>query len=198
MSLRSQFIPLAQAPDKLAKQVHAVVTDIFCRGIKEVQSEKLVGTAVLSIVTYPIGLLGTIFGKIVPLLIFLVIWWFLRDEIASYGLNANKMILTLGIVVIFYKTIYQDLLGFLLSLAIIITGGGYLRWISDAYLRGLGFAKASYESRIMQALMEGFAVLLPYDYQVRYEELMDLYHDSKKPEGKARLEQLIAEYWGRK
>lgn len=195
MSLRSQFIPLAQEPNELAKQVHAVITDIFCRGIQKVQSGKLVGSTLLVIIAYPLGLIGTIIGKIIPLLIFLVIWWFLRDEIANYGLNSNKVILTLGIVAIFYKTIYQDLLSFVLSMVIIITGGGYLRWISNSYLRGHGFAKASYESRTMQGLMEGYATLLPDEYQVEYEEMMNLYHDSKKPESKAKLEQLVTEYW---
>ena len=43
------------------------------------------------------------------------------------------MILTLGFVVIFYKTIYQDLLAFLLSLATIITGGGLKIMFSDPF-----------------------------------------------------------------
>ena len=42
MGLRSQFIPLAQQSDDIAKQVHAVVTDIFCRGIKKVPGGQLV------------------------------------------------------------------------------------------------------------------------------------------------------------
>ena len=195
MSLRSQFIPLAQQPNELAKQVHAVVTDIFCKGIKKVPSGKLVRSALLVIVMYPIGLIGTVFARSIPLVIFLLVWWFLRDEIAAYGLHANKIILTLGIVAIFYKTIYQDLLFFLLSLAIIVTGGGYLHWISKSYLEGLGFAKASFESRAMQGLMEGYCSLLPYSYQVEYEEMMDLYHDSSKPESKEKLEQLVTDYW---
>ena len=95
-------------------------------------SGPLVGRALFCIVTAPFTWPIILVKRAIHLGLLLMGWWFLRDNLAPYDL----VVLTLGVIAIYYKGIYSECVQFLIYLLIVITRGGASRWVCDGYLAG--------------------------------------------------------------
>ncbi len=127
MSIMTKRVIL-DADNDLFRKAHPVLLDIFCRGVLAAKPRRLVLGALLSISASPVGWVIVVFGKAIHLAILLVVWWFLREEIARYG-SLGYMFVALAVIAIFYKEIYSELLDRFLDFLVIVTGGGFLRWM---------------------------------------------------------------------
>jgi hypothetical protein len=185
---------IAAADNPLFKKAHPVLLSIFCRGVHAAESKQLVLGAALSIITSPAGWVVAIVSKLLHLAIVVAIWWFLRAEIAALGVS-EYVALTLGIVVVLYRELYDELVDLLLYLLILITGGGFLRWICTGYSSGTGIVRQiQFTSAPMERLVGCMVNIIPNEYRNQYEEIMNLYIDSNKPESETRLNHLLDEY----
>ena len=185
---------IASADDPLFKKAHPVLLSIFCRGVHAAESKQLVLGAALSIITSPAGWVVAIARKLIHLAIVIAIWWFLRAEIAALGVS-EYVALTLGIVVVLYRELYDELVDLLLYLLILITGGGFLRWMCTGYSSSTGIVRQiQFTSAPMERLVGCMVNVIPNEYRNQYEEIMNLYIDSNKPESETRLNHLLDEY----
>ena len=160
------------ADNPLFRKVHPVVLHIFCRGVKAAESKRLMLGALVSIATSPLGWVILIFKKTIHLAILLVAWWFLRDFVAQFG-PLDHVLLTIGIIAIYYKNIYDELLDLFLNVLVLATGGGFLRWVCTGYLSGTGFRQKLLTIKPMEALVGTMVAVIPNRYRDRYDEIMD-------------------------
>jgi len=181
------------ADNQLFRKAHPVLLDIFCRGVLAAESKRLILGAFLSIAVSPVGWVIVIFKKAIHLAILLAVWWFLREEIARYG-SLGYMLVVLAAVAIFYKEIYYELLDLFINLLVIVTGGGFLRWMCAGYISGTGFRQHYLTSGPMQRVVGSMVAAIPNQYRSRYDELMNLYLDSNKPGNEENLNRFLEEY----
>jgi hypothetical protein len=172
-------------------RVHAVLLGIFCRGVLKSDSKWLIGQSLFSIALSPMILVLVLIKRAIHLAILLTAWWFLREEVAPYG----SLLLSLALVAIFYKDIYQELQVIVLYLAVIVTGGGFLRWMCAGYLSTDGF-RQEYLMRggAMEEVVSVLVRAIPDEYHNQYEEVMDLYSKSNEPGKEEELNSLLEKH----
>jgi hypothetical protein len=181
--------------NELWKRVHPVLLDLFCRGVVEGDHlpRRFLFGALLSIAMIPLLWIMTLFRKSIHVLILLAVWWVLREALQLYG-SLSYLFIVLGFVGIFYKDIYKDVTEFLLFALVIVTGGGFLRWMCAGYLSGDGFRQQWFVSRPMETVMASLQPGLPEPALTQYKNIMSLYFDSNKNDSEERLIKLLEEY----
>ena len=97
------------ANNPLFRKVHPVVLHIFRCGVQAAETKRLMLGALISISVSPMGWVVVIFRKAIHIAILLAAWWFLRDFIAEFG-SLDYALLAVGMIAIFYKEIYGQLL----------------------------------------------------------------------------------------
>lgn len=178
------------ADNPLFREVHPVVLDIFCHGIRAANPSKLMVGALVSIVLAPFGWIMAVLGRAVHVVIFLAVWWFLRDSINAFG-SLDRIVLTVGLVAIFYRQIHDELLG---NFLVLVTAGGFLRWICNGYLTGGAFRQKILTTEPMQAFAGPFVAAIPDQHRTRYDKVMDLYLNSNRPDKEEKLRSMLREY----
>jgi hypothetical protein len=177
----------------LFRKLHPILLDIFSRGVLAGQSKKLMLAAFLSIVTSPFAWAVLVFKKAIHLAILFAVYWFLREEIAHLGALGNVLI-AVAIVAIFYKELYNELVQLILYILVIVTGGGFLRWICRGYLAGNGFRQQWLTLRPMEGVVGTMVAAISKEYRDQYDKLMDLYLESNQSGNEDDLNHLMEEY----
>ena len=118
-----------------------VLLHIFCRGVQEAKSSKLIFGVLVAIAMKPVTLVMMVFFNAIKIALLIIPWWFLRDYISELG-SLDYVILAIGLIAILRKNIYEILLDFLLYFLMFITAGGFLRWMCDGYLSGAPFRQS--------------------------------------------------------
>lgn len=181
------------ADNPLFREVQPVVLDIFCHGIRATNPSKLMVGALVSIVLAPFGWMLVVLGRAVHVVIFLAVWWALRDSINAFG-SLDRIVLTVGLVAIFYRQIHDELLGMILNFLVLVTAGGFLRWVCNGYVSGGAFRQRVLTTEPMQALAGTFVAAIPNQHRSRYDKVMDLYLDSNRPDKEEKLRSMLREY----
>lgn len=181
------------ADNPLFREVHPVVLDIFCRGIRTANPWKLMLGALVSIVLAPFGWVLVVIRRAVHIAIFLAVWWFLRDSINAFG-SLDRIVLTVGLVAIFYRQIHDELLQTILNILVLVTAGGFLRWICIGYVSGGAFRQKILTTEPMQALVGTLAAAIPDQHRARYDKVMDLYLVCNRPDNEEKLKLMLREY----
>lgn len=179
--------------NRLFKRAHPVLLSLFCRGVQETNSKQLLLGAGLTIVLSPMGWLIAAFRRGVHIIIILTVWWFVRGEIAGLGVPEN-LVLAIALVAVLYKEIYRQLLDLFLHSLIVVTGGGFLRWMCAGYTSGTGFRQLALTGEPMARVVGIMVNTISPKCRDRYEEIMSLYLDSNNPENERRLEALLDTY----
>jgi len=177
----------------LFRKLHPILLDIFSRGVLAGQSKQLVLAAFISIVTSPFAWAVLVFKKVMHLAILFAVYWFLRDEIAQLGALGDVLI-AMAIITIFYKELYNELIQLVLYILVIVTGGGFLRWICRGYLAGNGFRQQWLTLRPMEGVVGTMVAAISKEYMDQYNELMDLYFVSNKSGNEDAFNRLIEKY----
>ena len=170
-----------------------MVLHVFCRGVQAAESGRLMLVALASIALSPVGWVVMIFWKAIHIAILLAVWWFVRDAIAEFG-SLDYVLLAVGMTAIFYKDIYREFLDLFLHVLMLVSGGGFLRWMCTGYLSGTGFRQKIFTGEPMQRLVGTMVPVIPNRYRNKYYEIMDLYVDSNTPGNEERLNQILDEY----
>lgn len=179
--------------DPLLKRTEPILLTLLCKGVLEAPSSKLMTASGMMVLLSPIGWIISIVFRGIHICIVLAVWWFLRDEIAGFGIS-DTLVLAVAIVAVLYKDIYQELVGLLAHLLIFITGGAALRWMCDGYLHGNGFRQFAVSRKSTMGIIANMISAIPYKYKVKYDEIMNLYFESNIPENEARLNALLDSY----
>ena len=124
-----------RADDALWQKTHPVLLDIFCRGVQAAAPRRLTLQALLNIAIAPTVWLLIVATKAIHMAILLTAWWILRDALDPY----DVVVLALGVLAVFYKDIYNELVDLLLRFLVFLTGSNFLRWVCSGYLSGSGF-----------------------------------------------------------
>ena len=177
----------------LLRKTHPVLLDIFSRGVLETQSQRLVQAAFIAMVISPVVWIVALFKKGIHLTILLAVYWFLREEIASLGALGN-MLVAVAFLAIIYKEIYRESVTLLLYIVVIITGGGFLRWLCKGYLAGNGFRQLWLTSQPMEVIIGTMVAAISRKYRDQYNKLMDLYLDSNQSNNEDELNRLLDDY----
>lgn len=177
----------------LFRKAHPVILDIFCRGVQATEAKRLMLGALISIAAGPVGWVVVVFRKAIHIAILLAVWWFLRDYVAEFG-SLDYAILVIGMTAIFYKDIYSELLNLFLNFLVLVTAGGFLRWVCTGYLFGSAFRQYFLTAAPMERLVGAMVAVIPNRYRDKYDEIMDLYLDSNQPGNEERLNRILEEY----
>lgn len=194
MKARSERI-VFDADNPLFKRAYPVLLDLFCHGIQRTSSKQLVLAAGLTMLFSPVGWVIAIVHRGIHIAIVLGLWWFLRDEIDALGVSSS-LVLTLSLVAVLYKELYQELLDLFLYLLIMLTGGGFLRWMCAGYLSGTGLRQYAMTKDPMSGVIGVMVNAVEPTYRAKYEEIMDLYLDSNDPDVEVRLNAVLDTYLG--
>jgi len=170
-----------------------VVLHIFCRGVQAADSKRLMLGSLASIALSPLGWLAIIFKKAIHLAILLLAWWFLKDFIYQYD-SLDLLLLFFGVIAIFYKNIYDEILNLILTILVLVTGGGFLRWVCAGYVSGTVFRQKFLTTKPMEHLVAMTVPVIPVRYRDRYDEIMDLYLESNEPDNEEKLNRILEEY----
>ena len=135
--MKTKRFPLQPEHDELFKKLHPIILDIFCNGIAKTEPKTLVLGALGSIPLIPFDLAVSIVTKSIHLLILFLTWWFLSADLETYP-AVEKILLTLALLAIFYKDLYEEIVSILLYMLIIITNGKFMYWLCEGYLSGAG------------------------------------------------------------
>ena len=181
------------ADNPLFRQVHPAILHIFCCGVQSAETKRLMLGGLFSIAVSPLAWVIVVFRKAIHVAILLVVWWFLRDYVAEFG-SLDYVLLAVGMTAIFYKDIYSELLDLFLNILVLVTGGGFLRWVCTGYLSGTGFRQKLLTTEPMERLVGVMVAVIPIRYRDHYDEIMDLYLDSNKPGNEERLNRILEEY----
>ena len=119
--------------NKLWRNTHGVLLHIYCRGILNAESSKLILGSVISILATPTTWPIIIIKRFVHLIILLLLWVLFADFVAEYA-NIKILILTLVLLAIFYRDIYQEITEIIIYFLIVASAGGLFRWICQGYL----------------------------------------------------------------
>jgi len=180
--------------NELFKKLHPVLLHIFSKGILESSSLRLCGASIGSLALVPMDLVLTILTRSIDLLIILAVWWFLKNEFSTYP-SLLTIGLTLSLVAVFYKDIHDEIISILIDFVIILTGGGFLRWVCKGYLTGTGFRQRSLIGKHMEQVVGRMAPVLPSHYCRQYDELFNLYFESNEEGKEEELIRCIEGYW---
>lgn len=181
------------AENPLFKRAHPMLLTLFCKGVKETRPKQLMLAAGITILTSPITWVVAVVRRGIHIVIVLTIWWFLRDEIAGLGVS-DTLVLAVAIAAVLYKEIYQELVDLVLYLSILVTAGGFLRWMCAGYLSRTGFRQYALTKDPMSRVVGTMVNAISWNYRDKYEEIMDLYLDSNDPENEERLNALLDSY----
>lgn len=177
----------------LFRKLHPVLLDLFSRGVLAGESKQLALAAFISIATSPFAWVVVVFKKVIHLAILFTVYWFLRDEIAQLG-GLGKVLVAVAIIATFYKELYEELVHLVLYVLIIVTGGGFLRWICRGYLAGNGFRQQWLTLRPMEGVVATMVAAISKEHRYQYEKMMDLYLESNHVGNEEKLNRLIEEY----
>ena len=177
--------------NELFKRVHPVLLNLFCRSVLKENSKRFVLGALVSVVTSPVLWILIFFRKSIHILILLSAWWFLRGELTQ---SISYVFVVLGLIGIFYRELYEELvIEFLLAL-VIVTGGGFLRWMCAGYLSGDGFRQQWFVSAPMEKAMASLVPSLQQQSLAQYNKIMNLYLESNQTGREERLNMILEEY----
>lgn len=193
MGIRANRI-IIEGDNELMKETRPVIFDLFCRGTQVCSGAQLAGCAFLSIVLSPLSWPIMVVKRSVHLLIFFAAWWVVESSIAQLGV-AEELILTVGLVLIFYQDIYSELTDLLVNLTIILSAGRALRWACSGYLSGTGFRQQLVNSQMMEKNIVAMVAVLPEPYKNKFDRIFNLYMESNQPEKEQQLRILIKRYW---
>ena len=181
--------------DDLFKKLHPILLDIFSRGVLAGKTKPLLTGALLSIATSPVVWATLVFKRGIHLIILFSTYWLLQDKIARLGIP-GEFFITIGLIAIFYKDLYNEMFQFILYILIILTGGGFLRWICQGYLKGTGFRQYWLTLTPFSKMVGTMVHVIERTHRGHYEKLMDLYLESDTSGSEDELNRLIIEYKG--
>ena len=179
--------------NELFKKLHPILFSVFSRGVLEQKSNKLIFASLAAIFSSPLGWIVVVFKKGIHLTILFGTYWFLRDEILNLE-ELGKLLITIALIGIFYKELHQQLVQIVIYFLIIVTGGGFLRWICKGYLSGAGFRRYWLTYNPMEGVVGIMVSAIPNSFREQYDKLMNLYLDSNSPEIKKQLVEEIADF----
>lgn len=185
---------VADADDELMEEVLPVALAVFCRGVQTCESRRLVLGAAAAIVLSPFTWPVTFLQRSIHLLIFLVTFWIVRDDLVALQIP-DTLVVTVGVVAIFYREIHDEVADLLANMAVIVSAGKLLRWVCNGYLSDAVLRQKLMNSKTMGRLVAPLATILPSEYRREYEELLNLYCESNDPDKERELKERIAGYW---
>ena len=141
----------------------------------------------------PLSWVFMVFFKSIHIGILLVAWWFLKDYLIEFG-SLHYVLLAIGLVAIFYKGVYDDLIQLFFDILVIITWGGFMRWICRGYLPGNPFRQKMLISKPIETFIASPAASIPNEFRMQYDEIMDLLLDINQPGNEEILSQLLDRY----
>ncbi len=194
--MRTKRFPLRPEQDELFKKLYPILLDVFCKGIIKTESKKLVLAAIGIFAFIPYDIVIIIVHRSIHLLILFLAWWVLKDDLANYQ-ALEKIMITLALLAIFYKDIYDEIVSLLLNFSIVVTKGKFMYWLCEGYLSAKGFRHNSFTGKYIEQLVTLYVAILPVEFRDQYDELLTLHAGSNKPENEEKLTRLIEEYWQR-
>lgn len=192
--MRTKRFPLRPEQDELFKKLYPILLDVFCNGIIKTESKKLVLLALGLFAFIPYNIVIIIVHRSIHLLMLFLAWWVLKDDLATYQ-ALEKIMITLALLAIFYKGIYDEIVSLLLNFSIVVTKGKFMYWLCEGYLSAKGFRHNSFTGKYIEQLVTFYVAILPVEFGDQYDELLTLHAGSNKPENEEKLTRLIEEYW---
>jgi len=192
--MRTKRFPLRPEQDELFKKLYPILLDVFCNGIIKTESKKLVLLALGLFAFIPYNIVIIIVHRSIHLLMLFLAWWVLKDDLATYQ-ALEKIMITLALLAIFYKGIYDEIVSLLLNFSIVVTKGKFMYWLCEGYLSAKGFRHNSFTGKYIEQLVTLYVAILPVEFRDQYDELLTLHAGSNKPENEEKLTRLIEEYW---
>ena len=192
--MRTKRFPLRPEQDELFKKLYPILLDVFCKGIIKTESKKLVLAAIGIFALIPYDIVIIIVHRSIHLLMLFLAWWVLKDDLATYQ-ALEKIMITLALLAIFYKDIYDEIVSLLLNFSIVVTKGKFMYWLCEGYLSAKGFRHNSFTGKYIEQLVTLYVAILPVEFRDQYDELLNLHAGSNKPENEEKLTRLIEEYW---
>jgi len=179
--------------DPLFRRVRPVILDIACNGIILTPRRTIVGVAVFTLLTEPFVWLIDVVLKGVHTLLILGLWLLFRDELSDIGLSPLTT-LSLGLVAVYYRTIYLAILSILQHFLVVATVGGVVHWVCRGYLANAPLRQSLFEDSNVQTWIPIMAAVMPVPYQQAYDRYMDLYLDSNDESKEKELIELLDSY----
>jgi len=176
------------------REVLPVALDLFCRGVEGSSSRRLISGAVAAIVLSPMTWPFVLAQRSVNLLIFFVVFWLVRDDLLALRIP-DTLVVTIGLVVIFYRDIHREIMDILLNGSVILSGGKLLRWACQGYRQDTVIRQKLMNTKAVERLIASLAAVLPEDYRREYERVLDLYCHSNSPDREHELRKRLEEYW---
>jgi len=181
----------------LWKKTYGVLIDIFCCGILEAESKKIVLGSIISILTTPTTWPIVIFKRTIHLVI-LATFWFFFSSVLSNLKEFEALFIAIALVAIFYRDIYKEITELLLFFLITITSGGFLRWLCKGYLNDALLRQEFLTNPEVEPVIASLVPSLPDKYDNEYDSFMQLYFNSNKKDGEKLLIDSIEKYWNEK
>jgi len=181
----------------LWKKTYGVLIDIFCCGILEAESKKIVLGSIISILVTPTSWPIVIFKRTIHLAILAIFWFFFSSELSNLK-EFEALFIAIALFAIFYRDIYQEITELLLFFLIAITSGGFLRWLCNGYLNDALLRQEFLTNRVVEPVIASLVPSLPDKYDNEYDSFMQLYFNSNKKGGEQLLIDSIGKYWDEK
>lgn len=180
--------------NELFKSLHPLLLDIFCKGVLNAESRRLATGAGMGILFLPFSIPSIIAFNAINILILLLALFLLNEQIAALG-PLGTILIAGGFLAVFYRDIHAELENVFLNLLILLTGGGFLRWVCKGYLSHATLRQKLLVSRGMERVTAYMIVCTPVDSKANWDYAMDLYLESNKPKKEAELRRFIEGYW---
>lgn len=177
----------------LFQRAKPVLLDIACRGIGETSGKRIAGAAAMSLLMEPFGWILDVVMRGLHALLIVGLWVLFREELAATGLSEETS-LSLSLIAVYYKNIYEAMVSILQHLAIVATAGGIAHWACKGYLARAPLRQSMFDNQTVQTWTTILVAVMPMQYRTTYDRCMDLYLDSNDTAKEKDLEDLLDAY----
>jgi len=161
--------------------ITSVLLDIFCRGVKKTAASNIRALAIAAIALGPfMGLIITIFGKIIPVMVTFGLWSIFSPELLGI-FRSREVYFTAAAILIFWQSFMDGLPRLSIDLAVMLSNGHALKWLCNHYLEGSAIAIAMLKSPAFAPVITHYCDAMQIADQSKYAEFLDLANQASNP-----------------
>ena len=118
--------------------------------------------------TLPLSWLVVFYERLLHLGIVFLVWWFLRDALASIGLPPT-LVVSLAVIVVLYRATYDELTCLALHVLVPATGGRFAKWLCGVFLSSATAREMLLSRPAFERFIAGMAPAMPPEHLAGYD-----------------------------
>lgn len=182
--------PALDTTNPFVEEVENKLYEYFCKGVLLAEGKNLALGGAMIVLSSPLGILIYSLKNWYKVLFLIFSWWLSLDYLKPYK-NLSEVLLFFGLLIILWKSIFDEMQNFLKGFLILITWGAALKFLCRTCLNENFFGQAILFKGNNQIIVSSFVGVLGGGFRGRYDRLVDLYLQSNTDMGRDALKKFL-------